>query len=33
MYAKKLGIPYINFYTQMPNEREYVIGRIRKLMA
>ena len=32
MYAKKLGIPYINFYTQMPNERDYVIGRIRKLM-
>ena len=33
MYAKKLGIPYINFYTQMPNERNYVIGRIRKLMG
>ena len=33
MYAKKLGIPYINFYTQMPNERDYVIGRIRKLMS
>ena len=32
MYAKKLGIPYINFYTQMPNERDYVIGRIRKFM-
>lgn len=32
MYAKKLGIPYINFYTQMPNERDYVIGRIRKLL-
>ncbi len=32
MYAKKLGVPYINFYTQMPNEREYVIGRIRKLL-
>ena len=32
MYAKKLGIPYINFYTQMPNERNYVIGRIRKLL-
>ena len=31
MYAKKLGIPYINFYTQMPNERDYVIGRIHKL--
>lgn len=32
MYAKKLGIPYINFYTQMPNERNYVIGRIRKFL-
>lgn len=32
MYAKKLGVPYINFYTQMPNERNYVIGRIRKLL-
>lgn len=32
MYAKKLGIPYINFYTQMPNEREYVIGRIQKFL-
>lgn len=33
MYAKKLGLPYINFYTQMPNERDYVIGRIRKFMG
>jgi hypothetical protein len=33
MYAQKLGIPYINFYTQMPNERDYVIGRIRKFMG
>ena len=32
MYAKKLGIPYINFYTQMPNERGYVIERIRKFL-
>ena len=32
MYAKKLGIPYINFYTQMANERNYVVGRIRKLL-
>ena len=30
MYAKKSGIPYINFYTQMTNERNYVIWRIRK---
>ena len=33
MYAKKLGLPYINFYTQMPNEEEYVVGRIRKFMG
>lgn len=32
MYAKKLGLPYINFYTQMPNERQYVVERIRKFM-
>ena len=33
MYTKKLGIPYINFYTQMPNERAYVEGRIRKYLG
>lgn len=32
VYAKKLGVPYINFYTQMENERGYVIGRIRKFL-
>ena len=32
MYANKMGIPYINFYTQMPNERDYVIGRIRRFL-
>ena len=32
-YAKKLGLPYINFYTQMPNERDYVISRIRKFLG
>jgi len=32
MYAKKSGIPYINFYTQMPNKRDYVIERIRKFL-
>ena len=32
MYAEKLEIPYINFYTQMPNERNYVIERIRKFL-
>ena len=33
MYATKLGLPYINFYTQMPNERDYVISRIHKFMG
>ena len=33
MYAKKLNLPYINFYTQMPNERNYVVGRIRKFLG
>lgn len=32
MYAEKLELPYINFYTQMPNERNYVIERIRKFL-
>ncbi len=32
MYAKKLGLPYINFYTQMPNERGYVISRLRRFL-
>ena len=32
MFAKKMGLPYINFYTQMPNERNYVVGRIRKFL-
>lgn len=32
MYAKKLGLPYINFYTQYPNERAYVVNRIREFM-
>ena len=31
-YAQKLNIPYINFYSQMPNERQYVISRIRKFL-
>ncbi len=32
MYAKKSGMPYVNFYTQMPNERTYVVGRLRKFI-
>jgi len=33
MYAKKMGLPYINFYTQMPNERGYVIQRINSFLV
>ena len=33
MFAKKLNIPYINFYTQMPNQRGYVIGRLHKYLG
>ena len=32
MFAKKMGLPYINFYTQMPNEKAYVVERIKKFM-
>ena len=32
MYAKKLGLPYINFYTQYPNEKAYVVKRIKEFM-
>ena len=33
MYTKKIGIHYINFYTQMPNERSYVAGRIHRFLG
>lgn len=32
MYAKKLKLPYINFYTQFPNTRDYVINRLHWFM-
>ena len=32
MYAQKLGLPYVNFYTQMPNERSYVAGRLHRFI-
>lgn len=32
MYAKKLGLPFISFYMDAPNERGYVVNRIRKFM-
>ena len=31
-YAQKVGLPYINFYTQMPNEKSYVVGRIKRFL-
>ena len=33
MYAKKLGVPYINFYTNFPNEVEYVVYRTKKFLG
>lgn len=32
MYAKKMDIPYISFYIHLPNERDYVIERIKKML-
>ncbi|MBR2770672.1 MAG: hypothetical protein IKD78_01430 [Bacteroidales bacterium] len=32
MYAKKIGIPYIYFYTQLPNKKDYVVNRIYKFL-
>ena len=29
-YARKAGIPYINFYTQFANRKPYVVDRVRK---
>lgn len=33
MYAKKVGLPYIHFYTNYPNEKEYVIERIKSFLS
>lgn len=33
MYTQKLGIPYINFYTQMANERSYVASRLHRFLG
>lgn len=30
MFAKKLNIPYLGFYTQFPNTEDYVVNRIRE---
>lgn len=32
MYAKKMGLPFISFYMDSPNERNYVIQRIHKFL-
>lgn len=32
MYAKKMGLPFITFYMDAPNERNYVIQRIHKFL-
>lgn len=32
MYAKKMGVPFISFYMDAPNERDYVVDRIRKYL-
>lgn len=33
MYAKKLGLPYINFYTQFPNTADYVARRLHHFLG
>lgn len=32
MYAKKCNVPYITFWTEAPNEKDYVIMRINKYL-
>ncbi len=31
-YAQKVGVPYINFYTQMSNEHDYVVSRLHRFL-
>lgn len=33
MYAKKMGVPFISFYMDAPNEREYVVNRIKGFLG
>lgn len=33
MYAKKLGLPFISFYMDAPNERGYVVNRIHSFLG
>lgn len=32
MFALKAGVAYINFYTHLPNDRDYIVNRIHKLL-
>lgn len=32
LFAKKLGVPYISFYIQCPNNEAYVVKRIKEFM-
>ncbi|MBO4671725.1 MAG: hypothetical protein J5640_07800 [Bacteroidales bacterium] len=33
MFAKKLKVPYIGFYTKFPNREDYVVGRISEQLG
>ena len=33
MFAKRCRLPYINFYIQMPNERNYVVSRLHRFLG
>lgn len=33
MYAKKLGLPFVSFYMDAPNERGYVVNRIHSYLG
>ena len=33
MYAKKMGVPFVSFYMDAPNERDYVIQRFHKFLG
>lgn len=32
MYAKKFGVPYVNFFINMPNEYGYVVNKIKEML-
>ena len=33
MYAKKMGVPYLGFYTDLENDIRYVVHRINKVLG